>query len=179
MSTDRNIVQEYVNHLNEVCNVTITDCHLVVINSIQQPDRFIISCYQNGVFLPLTLKPSGCLSFWQEVSVSSGKILVENYVYRYYTSPNTNDEQQLFRYEYSLNPDDNKPHAHLHINVKGGGKNLKRYHFPTGSRLSIEQVIAHLIMEHKIEPKCTSWLEVLAISHHEFLKIRNEPTLFP
>lgn len=89
------------------------------------------------------------------------------------------EHEWLFRYEYSLNPDENTPHAHVHINAKKGERELKRTHFPTGSRLSIEQVIAHLIMEYGIEPQCDNWLEVLTTSHLGFLEIRNDPKLFP
>jgi hypothetical protein len=138
-----------------------------------------ITCFQDGAILPLRLKPQGFLHFHQLVSVRSGRVIVEDSGYRYSLSENPDDEDQwIFRYEYSLSPEENVPHAHLHVNAKRDDKPLRHIHFPTG-RLSIEQIIAHLICEHGIESKRADWLNFLANSHRGFLNRRTDPPLFP
>lgn len=144
-----------------------------------QPNRYDVTCYQHGELLPLTLKPNGCLDLYQEVSVSDDKITVENYVYRYSPSYAPGKEPQwLLRYEYHRNPEGHIPHAHLHIIANSGGKSLGRVHFPTGGRVSIEQIIAHLIYEYNVTPKCENWLEILDESHRGFLEKRGDPSPF-
>lgn len=177
-NSDRNTIQGYVDHLNRFCNLVISDCHLCVLEGIQ-PNRYIIACYQHKEFLPLTLKPKGCLDLYQEVSVSGNKITVENYVYRYSPSYTKGKEPQwVLRYEYSKSPTEHAPHAHLHIVANRGGEDLSRIHFPTGDRVSIEQVIVHLIFEYGVTPKCKDWFEILSKSHQGFSEKRGEPPAF-
>ncbi len=119
------------------------------------------------------------MHFHQLVSVRSGRVIVEDSGYRYSLSLNPDDEEQwIFRYEYCLNPEENIPHAHLHINATRGNEALRHIHFPT-SRLSIEQIIAHLIFEHGVQPKRPDWLDFLTESHRGFTKRRTDPPLFP
>ena len=104
---------------------------------------------------------------------------VEDCSYRFSLSSNPGGEQKwVFRYDYSLNPEENVPYAHLHLNADRDGKQLQRIHFPTG-RISIEQIIAHLIIEHGVQPKKPDWLEFLTKSHLSFVKLRTDPPLFP
>ncbi len=167
------ILQNYVDYLNEVCNQIITDSRLVILN------QKYITCFQDEAILPLRLKPQGFLYFHQLVSMRSGKVIVEDCGYRYSLSSDPDDEEQwIFRYEYSLNPEKNVPHAHLHLNASRRNQELRHIHFPTG-RVSIEQIIAHLIIEHGVQPKRLDWFEFLAKSHHGFTKRRTDPSLFP
>lgn len=115
------------------------------------------------------------MHFRQMVSLKRGKICVDDSIYRYSLSPNPDDENEwVFRYEYCLNPVENVPHAHLHLNADKDGEPLRHIHFPTG-RISIEQIIAHLIIEHKVECKMCDWYEYLAKSHEGFTKRRTDP----
>ena len=173
--TKYQILRDYVDYLNDVFNQIITDSRLVILN------QKYITCFQNKFPRPLKLKPRGFLHFHQLVSVRYGKVIVEDCGYRFSLSSNPDDEQQwVFRYEYSLNPEENVPHAHLHLNADRSGEQLQHIHFPTG-RVSIEQVIAHLIIEHGIKSKRDDWLEYLAKSHAGFTKQRTDPQsqLFP
>ena len=174
-STNSKILQDYVDYLNEVFNQTITYSRLVLLNQ-----RYI-TCFQNKAPLPLKLEPRGFLHFHQLVSVRSGKVIVRDYGYRYSLSSNPDNAQQwIFRYEYSLSPEENVPHAHLHLNASRGKQQLSHIHFPT-ARVSIEQVIAHLVIEHEVKPKRGDWLEYLSRSHKGFTQRRTDlqSTLFP
>jgi hypothetical protein len=167
------VLQDYVDYLNEVFNQTITDSRLVILNQ-----RYI-TCFQNETFQPLILKPRRYLFFHQLVSVHSGTVVVEDCGYSYSLSPNPDDEEKwIFRYEYSLEPEEHIPHAHVHINASRGEQQLKHYHFPT-ERISIEKIIAHLILEHGVRPRRADWFEFLSQSHMKFTKLRTDPPLFP
>lgn len=169
-------LQEYVDYLNGILNQTITDSRLVILRR----NRLIISCYQDD-FLPLQLKPQGYLHFRQLANVKADKVIVEDCRYIYSLSPDPDDEQQwIFRYEYCLTPEEHVPYAHIHLNASRGAQPIRDIHFPTG-RLSIEQIIAHLIIEHGVTPKATNWFELLAESHRGFMERRTDLTspLFP
>lgn len=171
------ILQAYVDYLNGIFNQTITDSRLSI---IARHNRLIISRYRDG-FLPLELKPKGYLHFRQLARVERGKVIVEDYRYIYSFSANPDEELKwIFRYEYSLTPAEKVPHAHIHINAYWDNNPLKHIHFPTG-RLSVEQIITHLILEHGVTSKTEDWLNSLANSHFGFTKRRNdfENTLFP
>lgn len=176
----RQIVQKYIDYLNEVLNNTITDSRLVIVGGTQEL-VYLVSCFQNDKIVPLKLAPQKWLYFRQLVSIQTRKIIVRECRYHYSLSSNPDDEEQwIFRYEYCLEPEDQVPHAHLHLNAIRGGQNLKHIHFPTG-RVSIEQVIAHLIIEHGVKPKGQNWFTILADSHQGFTKRRTDPHphLFP
>jgi len=163
--------------LNGVFNQTITDSRLVVVKT--QRSTSLVTCFQDNRFLPLKLKPRGWLHFQQAASVQSGKVIVDDCRYCYSLSSDPDDEQKwLFRYEYLLNPDENVPHAHLHVNAKRGNQHLKHIHFPTG-RVSIEQIIAHLICEYGIQSERADWFDYLAESHKRFTELRTDPPIFP
>jgi len=176
-ATNFQILQRYVDYLNTILNQTITDSRLTVIN---RGEHLIVTRYQNKNFLPLELDPPSFLHFKQLAFVNSkGKVVVEDCRYLYSMSDNIDDEDKwIFRYEYNLKPDKNVPHAHIHLNGYCNNICIKHIHFPTG-RVSIEQIIAHLILEHKIIPKQPGWFETLSDSHKGFLQRRNDPPMFP
>ena len=182
MTTKSNFstLQAYVDYLNSLLNQIITDSRLTVLNASEL--QSLVTCFQNSSIQPLKLKPKGWLHFRQQTCIKNGRVIVERCRYAYSLSSNPdNEDSWIFRYEYRLIPDEiYVPHAHLHVNAQRNGKTLKHIHFPT-SRLSIEQVIAHLIIEHKIKPKCSDWFDCLAKSHEGFAIRRTDPhqKLFP
>jgi hypothetical protein len=167
-SKDRVILQGFVDYLNEVLNKTVTTSRLTVIT--YNPPQFVVARLQGRAIRPLELTPRGWLHFRLIATVRpDGKIIVEAAILSYSLSPNPDDEKWIFRYDYRLNPQDNYPCAHLHINAGS----LKEVHFPT-SRVSIEQIVAHLITEHGVEPRCTNWLALLKVSHEDFVARRTD-----
>lgn len=173
------IYQSYVDCLNTLLNQIITDNRLKVINSTKPTS--IVACYQNGSIAPLKLKSKGWLHFSQQTCIRNSKVVVESSRYVYSKSKDPDKEDAwIFRYEYSLTPEPRVPHAHLHINADRNGETVKHIHFPTG-RLSIEQIIAHLICDHKVKPKKRDWFKQLAGSHKGFIARRTDNTasLFP
>jgi hypothetical protein len=127
---------------------------------------------------PLELRP-GLLYFSQTATVQNKQVIVTSCTYRYTESRDAKDGDYLFRYEYLLNPPRREiPHSHLHIKACwGNGCPIEDIHFPT-SRISIEQVIAHLIIEHNVKPIKGDWFEILADSHNDFVRNLREKPMF-
>jgi hypothetical protein len=165
---NQRILQAFVDYLNGILNQTVTDSRLSVIRI--NPPYFAVTRLQGKEIRPLELAPKGWLHFRLIAIVRpDDRIIVEEATWSYSLSPNPDEEQWIFRYDYRLNPQDNYPCAHIHINAG----NLKELHFPT-SRVSIEQIVAHLITEHGIKPRCENWLDLLKTSHEGFVERRTD-----
>jgi hypothetical protein len=165
---DRAFLQGFVDYLNEVLNKTVTTSRLSVIT--HTPPQFVVARLQDRAICPLELTPKGWLHFRLMATVQpNGKIIVEEAVWVYSLSPQPEEGKWVFRYDYRLSPQDNYPCAHIHINAG----QFKGVHFPT-SRVSIEQIVAHLIIEHGIKPKCENWFDILKTSHEGFVSLRTD-----
>ncbi len=177
--SDVQALQDYVDYLNVVFNQTITDSQLILLKKTSS--NFVITCLQNQDTRPLELKPTGWLHFRQLVTIQPadneerGKVVVKEGTYRYSLSPNLGDEVKwVFRYDYELNPSkEHIPHSHLHLNASRENERLCDLHFPTG-RVSIEQIIAHLISAYKVQAKRLDWLDYLAKSHGDWMGKRRD-----
>lgn len=187
ISKELKALHKYVDHLALLLNQTITDSRIGVVRWSGKSKDALIGRHINRRIIPLELKPHGWLHFQQIVHVQSKprKIVVDNYCYIYSLSDDPDNENDwAFRYEYNLNPNKDEPHAHVHINGNWGcdtlnTRILKRVHFPT-ERISIEKVIAHLILEYGIRCERADWIKFLADSHSYFAsKLRIDPPMFP
>jgi hypothetical protein len=176
-NADTQIVKAYVDYLNSILNQTVTDSRLVV---LQRSSFLLVTRYQNGELQPLKLTPPSYLHFRQFAQVNAeSKVVVQECRYIYSASNDIDAEDKwIFRYEYSIQPEPNVPHAHIHLNAICNGCSIKHIHFPTG-RVSLEQIIAHLVLEHGIKPKTADWFNVLKDSHEGFVQRRQDLLLFP
>lgn len=178
------IIQDYIDYLNSVFNSTVSDSRLTSLKSASANFR-VIARYQSGSRLPLELKPSGFLFFDQlvqtveKVRTEEQQLGVEvsSYVYIFSWSEDRGDEEAwIFRYEYEREPAETiRPHAHLHVNAQRQDINVRDIHFPTG-RISIEQLIAHLVLEYGIESKLSidDTINFLRQSHKGFVERRTD-----
>ncbi|HXG35455.1 MAG TPA: hypothetical protein VNL15_00635 [Dehalococcoidia bacterium] len=124
--------------------------------------------------MPLELNPHGFLHFMQLVRREGNHVEISEGRYVFSESANPDDESAWFlRYEYERSPAPGKPQGHLHVNAERKGINIKHIHLPV-SRISIEQLIAHLILEHEIQSLDPKAMEILAESHRGFLKRRTD-----
>lgn len=166
------ILRGYVHYLNSVFNQLITTGRLIGLYDNPSP-LSTISCFQHNEFCRLELKPVGWLDFRQIISIPSTSIVVETSRYIYYPSSEMNEANWLFRYDYNRISESGVPCSHLHVNMTKDDEPFKEIHFPTG-RVSIEQIIAHLITEYKVKPMRAGWLELLTKSHRGFIKRRTD-----
>ena len=133
--------------------------------------------FQDGGRLPLELHPQGYLHFRQLVGRVTDRIQVSEALYIFSESFDPDDEDAwVFRYEYDRLPEVGKPQAHLHVNAERRGVSVRHVHFPTG-RISVEQLIAHLILEHAIQALREDALAILGASHKGFLRRRTDQEL--
>ena len=84
----------------------------------------------------------------------------------------------IFRYDYQREPPEGYayPRAHLHVNAApgpySGGKHFKDLHIPTGPRVTVEDVVRHLLDEHEVPAISPHWQEVLAGARDAFEEIQ-------
>jgi len=150
------VIQGYVEYLNGLVNQTVSVCRLLAIETDGSPKR-LITRYQNGRILPLRLRPRGWLHFHQLAQPVGPKVNVLSATYKYsYSLDPDNEDAWIFRYEYERTPTvENRPQSHLHVNALHrvhGEIDFDRVHFPT-ARLSLEHVLAALILEFGIQPR--------------------------
>lgn len=137
--------------------------------------------YQDQRIAPLALNPRGALYFQQYVRIEEvggdPRVIVEESAYSYFMDAE-DEASYVFRYEYTRSPVNNKPHSHFHVNGTHptiASLDYKRVHIPAG-RISLEQILAHLIIEHHVNPKSDqkATLELLRKSHQGFSRRRTD-----
>ena len=99
--------------------------------------------------------------------------------YRYVYEETEDEDSWIFRYEYQREPPGGYPYplAHLHVNASPGGyqagKPFPRLHLPTGKRVTIEDVVRHLLDEHEVPAVSPdTWQDVLAGTTEAFDEIQ-------
>ncbi len=85
--------------------------------------------------------------------------------YTYQAGEGLDEPRPVFSYQYDRNPSSPYPRCHLHVHAErpehyAGDKAFPRLHLPT-RRITLEQVVWHLIHEHDVEPRHDDWHEVL------------------
>lgn len=124
----------------------------------------------NGMFLKVRL----------ELQVLEDRLPTMRASFIYQPSEAANESNWVFRFEYVRKPqlDPQKlpyPRSHVHINCHpqgyGGQKSFPDLHLPT-RRVTLEQVVWHLIQEHEVKPLRKDWQEVLRRNEAEFLRIQ-------
>lgn len=167
------VIQAYIDHLNSLFNATISESRLTLLEVAGGSDQKHIVRFQ-GQRLPLVLNPSGFLDFRQLVHRVEDHVEITQAAYVFSSSEDPDDEDTwVFRYEYDRLPGPTKPQSHLHVNAERNGESIKHVHFPT-SRISVEQLIAHLIMEHAVDSARDDWRDFLGASHQGFIERRTD-----
>ena len=85
--------------------------------------------------------------------------------YTYQAGRGLDESRPVFSYQYDRNSASPYPRCHLHVHAErpehhAGAKAFPRLHLPT-RRISLEQVVWHLIQEHGVQPRRSDWHEVL------------------
>ncbi|OGO07608.1 MAG: hypothetical protein A2Y61_00015 [Chloroflexi bacterium RBG_13_60_13] len=166
------IVQRYVDYLNRLFNSTISQSRLVFLE--RAGELRLITRYQAAQIFPLELRPEGYLHLLQLVRRVRNHVEVQEARYVFSESDNPDDETAwIWRYDYERQPQPGKPQSHFHINAERHGMSLKHVHFPTG-RISIEQIIAHLVTEYNVTSDHPNTFDFLRESHRGFLARRTD-----
>jgi len=84
--------------------------------------------------------------------------------YRYQAGHNVDDPKPIFVYEYNRNAALRYPRCHLHVFATPdhypNETPFARLHLPT-RRITLEQIVWHLIQEHGVQPRRPDWHHVL------------------
>ncbi|MCY4624173.1 MAG: hypothetical protein OXC99_04110 [Chloroflexi bacterium] len=166
-------------------NTTVTESRLAVSDRDGQGGWIVERRQQGFSSLPLELRPLGTFLFFQQrIRVDNDEIILHTCNYRFSTSSDLrHDDAWVLRYEFSLTPLPGQPHAHLHVNAvhKHTAAPMDRLHLPSGL-VTIEQFLAHLLLEHGVEPVgsggAAEAVESLGESHGRFPAAR-PAALFP
>lgn len=178
------LIQRYIDHLNRLLNQTITTSRLTHLRGPASGEWFISRVVGENRLAPLELRPNGrWLHFRQAVTVrrKDSKVIVREASYHFSYSDNPDDEEaKVFMYHYHRMGRPGQPQSHYHVFGDRGGASVRALHFPAG-RVSIEQIVAHLLTDQKVA--CRRRLEdaivLLRASHKKFMTLRTDDPLFP
>jgi hypothetical protein len=175
----RRAAQGFADHLNGVLNATVSDSRLSLIPVPGDPAAFELTRIVGRDSAPLELYGTTVRLFVRQVIVvKDGHCSTESYGYRLQTGESTSS--WLIRWEYlrqQPKPDYPYPLAHVHVNgqrVSGARAALPKLHIPT-SRLPLELVLWHVIVEWGVKPKRADWQQILEGSIRDFEARRSTP----
>ena len=99
--------------------------------------------------------------------------------YTYQVGEDLDDPRPLFTYQYDRNVPFPYPRCHLHVFATPDAYTLDRpfprLHLPT-RRITLEQVVWHLIQEHGVQPRRDDWRQVLWRHEEWFRTIQQDRT---
>ena len=100
----------------------------------------------------------------REPNPAAAQLQTMRATYAYQASEGLEDPSPVFSYQYDRTASSPYPRCHLHVHATPedytGNKPFPRLHLPT-RRISLEQVVWHLIQEHGVQPRREDWHEVL------------------
>ena len=186
--TDETSLQDFLDSLNRTLNTTVTQSRLTLWAGSRPSNRRVTRAQKFSEPLPLELRPRGNYLFVlmtiRRVDDEGSHIALENCSFRFSKSRELQEESAwVLRYDFSIIPDPNQPHAHLHMNAvhKHTAAPMERHHLPSG-HVSLEQFLAHLLLEHGVEPApnvtLAEAMDSLGEGHLRF-PTAQIPTLFP
>ena len=110
----------------------------------------------NGMYLNVQLA--------LQVAPGSPRLEMTAATFSYQAGPDLDDPRLVFEYHYERDSQSGYPDCHLHVHATSQhypfGKPFARLHLPT-RRLTLEQIVWHLIQEHGVQPRRPDWHEIL------------------
>ena len=94
------------------------------------------------------------------------------YIYSIYDSPGMMEVEPLVYWHWSPPTDGRDPHVHAPVGDPAGRG--MRLHLPTGRRVSVEQIVEHLIEEWGVVPARADWRSVLQDNRTRFETYRRQ-----
>ncbi len=84
--------------------------------------------------------------------------------FTYQAGDSLDDPRPVFEYHYDRDSQSGYPRCHLHVHAEPPHytveRSFSRLHLPT-RRLTLEQIVWHLIQEHGVQPRRDDWHQVL------------------
>ena len=170
----RKVAQAFADRLNDVLNRTVTDARLTLIPIPGHDTQFSIACVEPDTKWSITsfaLHGSHVrLEISHAVEVVDGREHTVSYAYR--LSDGDKKDDWLIRWEHTRHPPkDSYPYPLSHVHVRG---ECAKLHIPT-SRVPLELVLWHAIVEWDVTPKTDDWRSILEASLADFYQRRSAP----
>jgi len=129
---------------------------------------------------PLPLENGHFLYLVHRVCLRRKERYLTTLEYRYvYQADANNPDSWIVRYEYEREPQApyRYPVTHIHVNATpsaySGQKPFPDLHLPTG-RLTVEDLIRHLVHEQQIAPISPDWEAILERTEQDFREIQRK-----
>ena len=101
--------------------------------------------------------------------------------YTYQVGDDLDNPRPLFTYQYDQNAPFPYPRCHLHVFAASDNyvheRPFSRLHLPT-RRITLEQIVWHLIQEHHVDPRRDDWRQVLW-RHEEWFRTIQQDRSWP
>lgn len=183
--SDRNVAKDFLERFREVyklvADVTLgaswtEDEALVVGHRVTlRSTRGWPAQLSNGMYLNVEM----ALRINRELAPPDVMLETTRSTYTYQACGDLDDPKPVFVYEYIRDAPSPYPRCHLHVHAApddyAGSKGFQRLHLPT-RRISLEQVVWHLINEHDVKPRRSDWHEVLWRHEQWFREIQANRT---
>jgi hypothetical protein len=172
--------REFAGLVGEVVNATVSRAPVTFVE-LEDSIEFegFVAHAPAKVPAPFSLEGGGFLFLYQHLCLRRREKYLTTLGYRYVYQSGESDESQIFRFEYEREPEDGYgyPRFHLHINATPntyeGEKEFPSLHIPTG-RVTIEDVVRHLVTEHSVGPISPAWEKTLAQAEESFREIQRK-----
>jgi hypothetical protein len=172
--------------VGEVVNCSISQAPITFVEvEGAEPAWFVAHVGGDRLPKPLPLVNGHFLYVYHLLGLRRKERYLATLEYRYTYQATTDDDSWIFRYEYVREPGDDYPYAkaHVHVNASplsySGAKAFPGLHMPTGSpkhpRVTIEEIIRHLVYEHEVVPiSAATWEQTLADADTHFADVQKK-----
>ena len=110
----------------------------------------------NGMFLNIEIA--------LQINRTSQRLETTAATFTYQAGADNDDPRPVFAYHYDQHSRSGYPRCHMHVHAAprhyAGERSFSRPHLPT-RRLTVEQIVWHLIQEHGVQPGRPDWHQVL------------------
>lgn len=172
--------REFANMVGEIVNATVSAAPITVVEiSGGEPLWFIAHC-QNKLPVPLPLVNGSFLFLQNNLVLRRSQKYPATLYYKYQYQATEDPDSWIFRYEYEREPGDDYPYplSHVHVNAKpasyDGVKLFPDLHLPVPERVTIEDVVRHLITEHDVGPISPTWEQTISETRGHFEEIQRK-----
>lgn len=175
----RRAAHDFAALVGRVVNTTIAQVPIGFYELPRADFEGYVTYAQNKAPAPMPLSNGCFLYLFQRVGLRREERYLTTLEYRYQYQQTENDESWIWRYEYQREPPERYPYprSHVHVNASPeaypGGKPYPNLHMPTGGRVTVEDIVRHLLMEHEVPAVSPNyWQDVLKEASGAFDEIQ-------
>lgn len=174
--------REFAEMIGAVVNATVSHAPITFVEVQGLAETWFVA-HVDGTKLPIPLQLTNGhhLYLYNLLGLRRKERYLATLEYRYVYQATQDDDSWIFRYEYVREPPEPYPYArqHMHVNASpasytGAEPFPGLLHLPTGTRITIERLVRHLIAEHGINPISPDWETTVADAEAHFREIQKK-----